>query len=118
LRIGCWEQSHTVAQDIAVCEGSYWHGILHRIEPDSSNAQYWFRRLGPHPIFPELLDRTTPILKSGPKHWKMTSRWDPMRFVEWCDEGRESGGPAKETATAIQMLEWQLLFDWCAGEVA
>lgn len=43
LRAGCWKASHEVAQEIESPEGSYWHGIAHRIEPDSFNAGYWFR---------------------------------------------------------------------------
>ena len=35
LRLGCWDESHTVAQDVTSAEGSYWHGIIHRMEHDS-----------------------------------------------------------------------------------
>src|SRR5271170_4270719 len=30
----CFEEAHAIAQDISTTEGSYWHGILHRQEPD------------------------------------------------------------------------------------
>ena len=48
----CFEEAHTLAQDIATAEGSYWHAIVHRQEPDAGNAAYWFRQAGAHPIFP------------------------------------------------------------------
>src|SRR4051794_21976116 len=54
LMMGGWQQSHEVAQEIGRREGSYWHAITHRIEPDMGNAGYWFRRVGSHPIFEEL----------------------------------------------------------------
>jgi hypothetical protein len=114
LRAGCWPESHTVAQDIDSAEGSYWHGIIHRMEPDSFNAGYWFRRVGKHAIFPELFRRATEILASqGPKHWSLKNSWDAFLFIEWCDEAREKSGQAEAAAIEIQMTEWQLLFNWC-----
>lgn len=117
LRLGYWSESHAVAQDIRSVEGSYWHGILHRIEPDSSNARYWFNRVGGHPIFPELLQSAEQILEraGGPADWRLANEWDPFLFIEWCEEARESGGQKETTAIEIQMAEWQLLFNWCAG---
>jgi hypothetical protein len=31
------DEAHAVSQDIGTVEGSYWHGIMHRREPDYSN---------------------------------------------------------------------------------
>jgi hypothetical protein len=116
LRAGCWAESHTVAQDINSVEGSYWHGILHRMEPDSSNAAYWFRRVGKHAIFPELLRFSMEIIDNkGLKQWRSKSAWDPFLFIEWCDEACKKGGQAEAAAIEIQMVEWQLLFDWCCA---
>src|SRR5262245_2525262 len=45
LRAGLWllfdymEESHELSQKIATPSGSYWHAILHRREPDPSNAK-------------------------------------------------------------------------------
>lgn len=117
LRVGHWEESHNVAQDIQSADGSYWHAIIHRMEPDSFNAGYWFRRAGQHPVFPLLFERTAEILRDGgPKQWRLKSVWDPLLFIEWCDEARATGGRPEATAIEIQMAEWQLLFDWCAGK--
>src|ERR1039458_8862595 len=50
----CFEEAHKIAQDIPTAEGSYWHAIVHRQEPDAGNAAYWFRQVQRHPIFPEI----------------------------------------------------------------
>src|SRR5215210_6878268 len=54
LYFSCLDESHGISQDIHTPEGSFWHGILHRQEPDAGNAAYWFRRVGDHPVFPAL----------------------------------------------------------------
>src|SRR5437762_1928586 len=59
LLVGCWDESHELSQSIESGEGSYWHAIAHRVEPDSSNAGYWFRRVGKHPTFAELHRRAS-----------------------------------------------------------
>jgi hypothetical protein len=116
LRTGCWAESHTVAQDLHTAEGSYWHAIIHRMEPDAFNAQYWFRQIGQHAIFPELLRGAAGVLANGgPRHWRLKTSWDPIAFVEWCGEAVKSGGGIEAAAIEIQMLEWQLLFDWCSN---
>jgi hypothetical protein len=93
----CFAEAHAIAQDIDTAEGSYWHAIVHRQEPDSENAAYWFRQVGAHPIFPRL----------GPA--------DPFAFIEMCEQARLLPGSELENrAWVIQRLEWQLLFDYCA----
>lgn len=49
------EASHRVSQSFeGESDFDYWHGLMHRREPDYGNASYWFRRVGQHPAFDDL----------------------------------------------------------------
>lgn len=52
------DESHEISQTMegrgSPRTADYWHGIMHRREPDAGNAAYWFRRVGSHPAFESL----------------------------------------------------------------
>ena len=89
LYFSCLEEAHRVAQDLPTAEGSFWHGIMHRQEPDPENAAYWFRRVGRHAVFSNLRVAAAEILERYPKlDFSAESRWDPFRFIEFCESAR------------------------------
>ncbi len=111
-----WEESHEAAQEAGDLgerpHSAYWHAIAHRREPDPGNAGYWFRRVGPHPVFEPLarvakgwLDHhgdpgvTNRLLRNG--------AWDPMAFVALC----RAGTPFEGLARRMQATEMILLLD-------
>ncbi len=57
------DKSHSLSQDIHNPTGSYWHGIMHRMEGDYSNAKYWFRQAGVHSIHESLLAAAQEVCK-------------------------------------------------------
>jgi hypothetical protein len=115
LLYGHWDLSHQVAQDVETREGSYWHAIAHRIEPDSWNSGYWFRRVGEHPIFNALFKDAENVLAAAKTGWRLKKSWDPYLFIEWCDEARGTSNAEKiRAACAIQRLECEHLFHWCS----
>lgn len=104
-----YDESHSLSQDISSAEGSFWHGIMHRQEPDPGNSGYWFRRVGNHPIFPALRDA------AADAGFPAKGAWDPFAFIDYCEEARRKPGSTEEKiAMAVQLAEWQLLFDYCA----
>jgi hypothetical protein len=116
LYFSCLDESHTLSQDIETPEGSFWHGILHRQEPDPANAGYWFRQVGRHPIFPVLHQAAADIAASHPSCGFATgASWDPLTFIDFVETARRRPGtPAEQAALEIQRAEWQLLFHYCA----
>lgn len=115
LYFSCCDECHALCQDLETPEGSFWHGILHRQEPDRSNAGYWFRRVGAHPVFPQIHAAAAEILSNYSVPLKLTDHWDAMAFIDFCEEARRKPGSDSEKAgLEIQRAEWQILFDYCA----
>lgn len=120
LLLGGWEQSHEIAQTINRPEGSYWHAIIHRAEPDTWNAGYWFRRVGRHPIFEELRSGAAEIVMQHPApRWNAPDPWDPFDFAEFYQKAiAKKDSTQYRVGAAIHSLEWRLLFEWCAANRA
>lgn len=116
LYFSCFDEAHGVAQEDPSAEGSFWHAILHRQEPDASNSAYWFRRVGAHPVFPALAGEARKILSRHPDAGlELADNWNPFEFIHFCERAaRRPGSGAEKAALEIQRAEWQLLFDYCA----
>ena len=44
LAAGDWQRAHEIVQEQKSALGSWLHGIVHTLEGDLDNAQYWYRR--------------------------------------------------------------------------
>jgi len=90
---GDLDGSHQCAQSIegeGQRNGDYWHAIMHRREPDYGNSQYWFRRVGQHPVFEPLAKEASLVAERFPNatfnSWLprlvVNGAWNPMAFVD------------------------------------
>jgi hypothetical protein len=130
LAAGVWQmngfldRSHELAQSVEGRRknraGDYWHAIMHRREPDYSNAKYWCRRVGQHAIH-DFLARDAQDILSGCKspeapQWNSTltgksrQKWDSFAFVDLCEEVADGHDTELSLAARqIQMIEMALL---------
>ena len=119
---GQLEKSHEISQ-VAQGKGvhfscDYWHAIMHRLEPDDSNSNYWFRHVGSHPIFPRLQQLALQLFEEKlPDHaWRFrfeaSSAWTPSMFIKLCSECRATNEePLSSVARRIQQWEMLLLLE-------
>lgn len=124
--------SHELSQRIENATGSYWHGIMHRMEGDYSNAKYWFRRAGTHPIHSQVQDRVKGLVAGREESLSSSTHltgllalsgrgeWDPYRFTDLVEAVQSSADqPVIRLLRAIQRLEIVLLLEYsyqqCCG---
>lgn len=79
---GDLEGCHEIAQAHETPDGNYWHAILHRREGDLSNSQYWYRRVGEHPVRKRMREL-------HPDWSERDEHPDEMRLLlEWVEHGK------------------------------
>ncbi len=108
LYFSCLKESHDLLHQFASLDGAYWHGIMHRMEGDLYNADYWFYRTVGHPAYPAV-HREAVKLGYRPD----APEWDPFAFVRFCEAAARSKDD--DLAKRVQLAEWQVLFDWSAS---
>ncbi|MBB3114610.1 hypothetical protein FHS18_006732 [Paenibacillus phyllosphaerae] len=121
--------AHGYAQQIEHdATGAYWHGIIHHMEHDYSNAKYWLYASGKHAASRQLEEQAFRWLKEE-SDWTSAaegkvkdaieglaagSRWNALLFVD-AIALQESGVGSEQTYRILQHvqgIEIQALFDY------
>lgn len=123
LRFDFLNVAHSLSQSVETREGSYWHAIMHRREPDFGNAKYWFRRVGQHPIYESLQTGARELAGAGnvlreAKFLVEQTSWEPGKFVELCELALDGAPPLHNLCKRVQLCEWELLFEYCYRRAA
>jgi hypothetical protein len=119
---GRLDDSHHVSQSIENQgrhrSGDYWHAIMHRREGDFGNSKYWFRHVGPHPIYDELARRVRKLMDEFPNSAAIPAlsrcvqgtRWNPAAFVDACEAATRGNQPeVRAILERVQGIEMLLL---------
>ncbi|MGW9128523.1 hypothetical protein ACWGPW_26455 [Paenibacillus chitinolyticus] len=123
------DNSHEISQSVTNETGSYWHGLMHRMEGDYSNAKYWLQDAGNHPIHTDLVNEVRSFLDRQPglraiEHEAMKAKIDVLvTSPEWNSSVFADAVELQVTLlqnpdieawlTHIQYLEFKLLLAYC-----
>jgi len=116
------DASHKLAQGIPDATGSLIHGIMHRMEGDYWNAEYWFRRTGAHPLYREIAaavrgaEPRDPELAAAASPYVENGAWNPYAFNRAVQRALEGGGGNEAALEAVQRLEMSVVAQYCIRE--
>ncbi|XZE19327.1 hypothetical protein SH449x_004644 [Pirellulaceae bacterium SH449] len=109
VRLGLIERAHDLVQDASSGLEAYIHGMIHRLEGDFWNANYWFRAAG-KPIVSQVAS------VAGEKG--LLDPFDPAKLVGRLERLPKSSktqtNPSSETSPELDAIRGDLELEWWA----
>jgi len=112
------DASHVISQGVDNPDGSFVHALMHRREPDYTNACYWWRRVGDHPALPKIGARAAAHLSTVNRAdlvGTLTNggAWDPAAFTAACKRvaGSSPGDAEVRLLRELQRIEFEALLE-------
>ncbi len=127
------DAAHQICQSVgegsSLPEISYWHGIIHRREPDINNARNWFQRAQnlaandalyraayshlqraiQMPDYGEARETALQFLR----HLQTQDTWDALYFLNLCASCLQNKDPnLQKLLEDLQTIEFKTLFHW------
>ena len=95
------EASHKISQSISSKDGSFLHALMHRREPDYSNAKYWLNQTGPYKVYSEIAKRSKNLLKENSLSELFGPEWNPYVMIDSVEKTK----PNTQAYIALQKLQ-------------
>jgi hypothetical protein len=111
LRIGRFEPAHSIVQDASRGLPAYIHGMLHRLEGDYWNANYWFRQTRDQELLASIQRYMTEHRASAP--WGVD--FQPSEFTQAVESLMNPRRPVHagslDELQQVAMLEWRAVWE-------
>jgi hypothetical protein len=113
LLAGDLDRAHGLCQNVPTRHGAAWHAVMHRLEGDYWNSNYWWRRAAGL-AWDHLADARHGILRAAPPAFAaalapLGRQYDPSALVSLVERHGDEPG-AVPTLLDLQRWEWAALF--------
>lgn len=117
LRIGRIDRAHDIVQDATSSVQAYIHGIVHRLEGDYWNANYWFRRVRDQKLDQWVTGHVGQSLAKNETPDKkqvvgLDGRFEPSRFVNAVEACCTQKKGDRTFLTQVGQAEWQAVWEY------
>lgn len=123
--------AHAICQPMGrdLPEASYWHGVIHRREPDFDNAHSWFLRAESPGMAAALYKAVCDLLQQAIqlpdygdaracalaffRHLQNLGTWDALYYLDLCRQCANKGDEALHLLLEdVQRVEFETAFEW------